>query len=169
MRRRTRTLAGVIVFVLLAARPVSAQIAARLDIGPFASDLQGPAVVRAAYVAALNAADPDALQRLYAPDALAAFGDGRLVRGGESISTRIRAALASVTDAARVTIQPLGFARDGDIATERGVYSVSFGTGDRERTSSGVYVVVYTRHADNRWRIAMEVRTTGDQPPLIEW
>jgi uncharacterized protein (TIGR02246 family) len=160
----------VAAFVCLAAVPVYAQVSARLDIQAVTDALQEPAVIRAAYVAALNAADAESLQRLYASDAVVAFGDGRLVRGAE-LAARLRGAVAAAAPAApaRVTIRPLAFSRDGDLATERGVYAVSSGSAEQPQTVNGLYIVVYTRTTDGNWRIAMEVRSTGAAPSLVAW
>lgn len=166
VRRRICVLAAL--FVLCVSQPLHAQIAARLEFSAIRDNEKGPAFVRASYVAALNMSDPDALRRLYADDALAVFGDGRVHRGAEHIATRVRAALAADSGRVQVTIQPLAFVREGDIASERGLYVVSRGSGDNVQTCRGIYVVIYTRRGGD-WRIAMEVRTTGAQPSLVDW
>jgi hypothetical protein len=70
-------------------------------------------------------------------------------------------AVGITPDRARtLTLVPRRFDVGKDTAAETGTYTE--GRADAGTTTvEGLYVTVYRRGADNRWRVAMEVWTTG--------
>ncbi len=59
-----------------------------------------------------------------------------------------------------LTLVPRRFDVDKDTAAETGTYTEAPANGGAAIVE-GLYVTVYRRGADNRWRVAMEVWTTG--------
>jgi ketosteroid isomerase-like protein len=95
------------------------------------------AAARRDFVRAVNAGDP-AAESFYMTDAVGITPD------------RARATL---------TLVPRRFDVGKDTAAETGTYTEA--RADGAKTVEGLYVTVYTRGADNRWRVAMEVWSTG--------
>jgi ketosteroid isomerase-like protein len=95
------------------------------------------AAARRDFVRAVNTGDPGA-ESFYTPDALGISPDR-----------------AHVT----LTLVPRHFDVGKDTASETGTYTEVRSGGSA--VTEGLYVAVYTRGADKRWRVAMEVWTTG--------
>jgi ketosteroid isomerase-like protein len=57
----------------------------------------------------------------------------------------------------------------GEVGAESGTFVESAASGDNGAIATGAYVTIYTRIADGRWRIAIDVRTTGAHPPAVAW
>ena len=96
------------------------------------------AAARRELVRALNAGDPGS-DSFYTADALGMTPD------------RTHAAL---------TLVPRTFDVGKDTASETGTYVETRSDGAKE-TVEGLYVTIYSRGSDQRWRVAMEVWTTG--------
>lgn len=126
------------------------------------------AAVRADYVEAANARDAARLTALYAPDALVSLPDGMSLTGSGEISSHFKAAFASPARDATVTLTPHRFEMRGDVGAESGTF-VESASGASGAIATGAYVTIYTRGADGRWRIAIDVRTTGAHPPAVAW
>jgi uncharacterized protein (TIGR02246 family) len=114
------------------------------------------AAVRGEYTAAVNAGDAGRAASLYAPDALAVVGGSDVLHGPAAVGDRLRKVLAS--GGGTVTVFPRSLSTADDVGSETGTYSVAAATADVPAIE-GIYVTVYSRGADGRWRIAMEVRT----------
>lgn len=124
------------------------------------------AALRREYASAVNARDVRRASDLYTADALAILADGRVVRGAEAIGMRLSTANAP---GAVVTLLPNRFSAAASLASETGTFTEVMGSGEVPTTVEGLYVTVYSRHADGRWRIALEVRTTGRSRSLAVW
>ena len=96
------------------------------------------AAARREFVRAVNAGDPAAAS-FYMADAVGVTPD------------RAHAAL---------TLMPRKFDIGKDTASETGTY-VEVRSEGAPGAVEGLYVTIYSRGADNRWRVAMEVWTTG--------
>lgn len=96
------------------------------------------AAARREFVRAVNAGDP-AAESFYMADAVGVTPD------------RAHATL---------TLVPRKFDVGKDTASETGTYVETRPEG-AAATVEGLYVTIYSRGADNRWRVAMEVWTTG--------
>ena len=132
-----------------------------------ASGVDAPiANVRRDYVTAFNARR-EAMEAMYTADALAILADGAHVdaAGAAARQTNTAAAVPSVT----VTLVPRKFVVSGETGSEEGTFVETSDMPDRPATVEGLYVTIYARGADGRWRIAMEVRTRGGRPPLATW
>jgi uncharacterized protein (TIGR02246 family) len=127
------------------------------------------AAVRREYVEAVNARDADRVSTLYMSDARAIFSEGGLLRGAVELERRLEAGFAAVASATTITLTPTRFAISGDVGSETGTFNETMRAGGREATVEGVYVAIYSRGVDGRWRIAMEVRTTGPHPAIGLW
>jgi ketosteroid isomerase-like protein len=115
--------------------------------------------LRSEYVAAVNSRDESRVSTLYTSDALTAIPDGTVLRGADAIASRLRNRPPAV-----VTLAPHRIHADTNIASEAGTFTETL-----EQTVHGIYVTIYSRGADGRWRIAMEVRTTGSTPSIAVW
>jgi uncharacterized protein (TIGR02246 family) len=123
------------------------------------------AAVRGEYVAAINAHDATGVSAMYTADALALFGDGELVRGRAAVIQRLQAGAAAST--ATITLTPARFSASQETGWETGTFTIR--PADGGAASEGVYVAIYSRGDDQRWRIAMEVRTAGRALPPVVW
>jgi uncharacterized protein (TIGR02246 family) len=126
------------------------------------------AAVRAEFVAAANARDAGRLTALYAPDALVSLPDGMSLTGSE-IGQHFRETFASPAPAATVTLTPHRFEMRGDVGAESGTFVETAASGEGGAIATGAYVTIYSRGADGRWRISIDVRTTGAHPPAVAW
>jgi uncharacterized protein (TIGR02246 family) len=124
------------------------------------------AALRGQYVEAVNLGDIDRASNLYTPDALTVLCDGTLVRGATAVGARIN---ERAHKHAAVTLMPRRFSYTEDVASETGSFVETLETPTGNTTVEGVYVTVYSRARDGRWRIALEVRTTGRAPALAVW
>lgn len=122
------------------------------------------------YVAAVNAGEPEKIAPLYTEDALVIPVEGLVLRGKTDVARYFADALRQSTVGGTVTITPLAVTTAGNLGSETGSFEESrtTSTGDRVQVT-GVYVIIYTRGVDGRWRIAMEIRTSGDSPALVPW
>ena len=123
------------------------------------------AAVRGEYVAAVNAHDASVVSSMYTSDALASFGDGDLVRGRTAVIERLQGGLGG--SPASLTLMPTRLSAAQEVGWETGTFTIR--PGDGGTASEGIYVAIYSRGVDHRWRIAMEVRTTGRSLPAVVW
>lgn len=137
----------------------------RIDWSRVADRNRDLAAVRTEYVAAVNARDAASASAVYAPDALALFGDTKVLRGQAALGARLQDALQEFTGT--VTLMPRSFAASGDIGSETGTFTV--GAPGATVLLEGAYVAVYSRGADGRWKIAMEIRTDGHVGAANVW
>ena len=155
-------LAAALFFVVSAAQ---SQDAVRIDWSRVTDRDADLAAVRGEYVAAVNARDASGASAMYTTDALALFGDGDLVRGRSAVLQRLQTGLAG--SAAAITLTPTRFSAAQDVGWETGTFTI------RPAASGAaierVYIAIYSRGADQRWRIAMEVRATGRTLPAVVW
>jgi uncharacterized protein (TIGR02246 family) len=156
----------LLVLMAVFAPAADAPMVMRVDTSIAQSADEEISVVRAEYVAAANARDAARLTALYAPDALISLPDGMSLTGAAEIGQHFKEAFTSPARDATVTLTPHRFEMRGDVGAESGTF-VEAGTSGAIAT--GAYVTIYTRVADGRWRIAIDVRTTGAQPPAVAW
>jgi uncharacterized protein (TIGR02246 family) len=152
--------------LFLAVSASQSQDVLRIDWSRVAADRDADlAAVRGEYVAAVNAHDASGVSSMYTTDALASFGDGDLVRGRTAVIQRLQAGLAE--SSASITLTPTRFAASQEVGWETGTFTIRPADGGAAR--EGVYVAIYSRGADRRWRIAMEVRAAGHTLPAVVW
>jgi uncharacterized protein (TIGR02246 family) len=120
--------------------------------------------LRSEYIAAVNSSDERRVSALYTPDALARLSDGSLLRGADTIASRLRNRPPAV-----VTVIPRRIVAETTVASETGTFTETLQEPHGTRTVEGIYVTIYSRGADGLWRIAMEVRTTGSTPSITVW
>ena len=146
----------------------AAQGTFRVDPKAFEAADSELSALRLEYAAAANAGDANRLSRLYAPDAIAVWTDGVLLRGAAEIQRYSSEALSSVPSGATVTLTPKRFEAEGRMASETGTFAELTGANGQDG-ATGVYVAIYTRGADGVWRIAMEVRSRGRDKQAVRW
>jgi uncharacterized protein (TIGR02246 family) len=139
---------------LAAAAPAQSGVLLRVDWSRTAERNADLAAVRGEYIAAINARDSERAAALYAPDALAVFGETQALHGGRAVAERLTEGLAG--SSGTVTLVPRTFSVNGELGSETGTYTADSAVG---HPVEGVYVTVYSRGTEGRWRIAMEVRT----------
>jgi uncharacterized protein (TIGR02246 family) len=146
----------------------AAQTTFRVEPGALETADSELAALRLEYAAAANAGDANRLARLYAPDAIAVWTDGVLLRGPAEIQRYSSEALSSVPRGASVTLTPTRFKADERMASETGTFSEAQSANGLP-AATGVYVAIYTRGADHVWRISMEVRSRGRDKQVVRW
>ena len=161
----TRTLALIAGALVLSTTTAHAQLVARVEerVRPASTEL---AAMRAAFVDALNTRDAVKLAALYTPDAVVVLSDGRVLHGAGEIGAHFDRTSSS-SAAGTLTLTPGRFDESGEIRSETG--STVETRNDGSAVVNGAYVAIYSRQPDGRWRIAMELRTTGRQTALVEW
>jgi uncharacterized protein (TIGR02246 family) len=129
------------------------------------------AQAREAYLAAANSRDAEKIADLYAEDAVLIPGDGIELRGRTEIAKHFAGAFEqSGGTGTAVSIHCVRAESEADYGSETGRFEeVETSAAGAETRVSGVYVIIYTRGPDDRWRVAIEVRSHGNQQPLINW
>lgn len=120
--------------------------------------------LRSEYVAAVNSRNEARVAALYTADALVTISDGTLLRGADNIASRLRNRPPAI-----VTVAPRRILAYANVASETGSFTETLAQPEGVTTVDGIYVTIYSREADGRWRIAMEVRTTGRTPSIAVW
>ena len=155
---------AALLLTLLPAEPTAPML--RVDwthAAPANSEL---AALRGQYVEAVNLGDIDRASNLYTADALTMLCDGTVVRGAMAVGARIN---ERAHKHAAVTLLPRRFSYAENVASETGSFVETLESPTGNATVEGVYVTIYSRASDGRWRIALEVRTTGRAPALAVW
>jgi ketosteroid isomerase-like protein len=128
------------------------------------------ALLRDAYVAAINAGDMKAVAALYADDAVLVPSDGVALRGHAEIATYLARTLGVRDSTRAVTITCLKSESGEKLGSETGRFEEAQMTAAGTLTRvTGVYVIIYSRGADGAWRVAIEVRTRGGKDALVDW
>jgi uncharacterized protein (TIGR02246 family) len=149
--------------------PAHAQIA-RLVSAPDSGSSSEIARIRHDYLDAANGRDAQRMSMLYAEDAVFVPTDGVLLRGRTEIASYFEKTLARSGTAPAVTITRSKTDMQDDVGSEAGSFEETDTTGAGALTRvTGLYVVVYTRGSDGQWRVAIEVRSHGNQEPLLHW
>lgn len=165
-----RKAALVTMCVILTAPAAHAQVVTRVARATEKPTPTEIAQARDQYVAAFNAGEPEKIVPLYTEDALVIPSDGVFLRGKTEVARYFADALQQPTAGGAVTITPLAVTTAGDLGSETGSFEESRTTTTGTRVQvTGVYVIIYTRGADGCWRIAMEVRSSGDSHALVQW
>ncbi len=124
------------------------------------------AALRGEYATAVNLGDVDRASSLYTADALTVLCDGTVVRGAAAVGARIN---ERAHKHAAVTLMPRRFSYAANVASETGSFVETLEGPSSNTMVEGVYVTIYSRADDGRWRIALEIRTTGHAPALGVW
>jgi uncharacterized protein (TIGR02246 family) len=160
----------VAVCIILIAPAAHAQVVTRIVRAPDRPTTSEIAQARDEYVAAVNAGEPNRIAPLYTEDALLIPGEGVFLRGKAEVERYFADALHQSPAAGLVTITPLAVTTTGNLGSETGSFEESGTTPTGASFQvTGVYVIIYSRGDDGRWRIAMEVRTSGHSSTLVQW
>lgn len=122
------------------------------------------------YVAAINTGDVDKIAPLYTEDALVIPSEGVVLRGKAEVAQYFVDGLHQSNAGGSVIITPFAVTTAGNLGSETGSFQETrpMPTGEPVQVN-GVYVTIYSRDAQGRWRIAMEVRTCGGSHRLMHW
>jgi uncharacterized protein (TIGR02246 family) len=113
-----------------------------------------PEALAAAFGAAVNAGDVPAALELWIDDPAIVQADGQLLRGRDAIATALH---ALVDHGASVNIEVSRVLSAGETAIATGKLTISGKDADGAPfTQHSQSVVVYSRGADDRWRIAID-------------
>ena len=126
--------------------------------------------LRDQYVAAMNAGDAIALTEFFAQDAVFVPRHGMFLKGRDEI-LRYFAKAYQVSEAPRrhVTIRTFKTEQGATMAWESGRFEESDNAGGATHSVGGVYVIIYSRDAFDRWRVAVEVRSHGNRDAVVPW
>lgn len=125
------------------------------------------AEVRREYVRAVNSGQ-GLPESFFTDDALAARGAGPFLTGAAALAAPSHAVSADGNHIT-LTLVPRRYAINGDKGAETGTFIETLTDGRQVNSVEGLYVTIYSRSADGRWQIAMEVRATGSRPPVASW
>jgi ketosteroid isomerase-like protein len=125
-------------------------------------------ITRGEYAALLNGRDVAGVSSLYTADALVVLSDGERLSGASEVERHFTKVLQTGARPASVRLAPQRFevVRSGELGAESGTFEEA---ADGGPVVTGAYVTIYSRGADGQWRISIDVRTTGGQPPTVIW
>lgn len=115
--------------------------------------------VRQRYMDAFNRGDANAVAALHTAESVSMPAGRPTLVGRESIQELMEESLSGVPEGFRFEFEPIDVRIADGWATERGVTK---GGGE---ISSGKYVMLYEREADDCWRIAWTITNTDVTPP----
>lgn len=163
-----RVLAVVVALLVVFPATLYAQVVMRVEAGAVAGAERELTTTRGEYAALLNGRDIAGLSSLYTKDALVVLSDGERLSGADEVSRHFTKLLQSGVRPASVRLSPQRFeiVGSGELGAESGTFEEA---ADGGPVVSGAYVTIYTRGADRQWRISIDVRTTGAQPPALIW
>lgn len=144
---------------LLALAASAAAAAAQETADPSAATIEAIRALEAEAVAAANARDLDRVAALYASDAVIVSAGEQTIEGRAAF----RAHLEPLRSVPLVEVEKspdrIEAAASGDMAIVQGRYRNRYGdpAANRVATASGIYVAIYRRQPDGRWRIAVDV------------
>jgi len=110
-----------------------------------------PEQISAAFAAAINSGDIEGALSLWSEDAAIVGPDGAMVSGREAISGVLQALIGN---GASVHIEVTGLYSAGDAALATGKLRMS--VPGQEPYEGDTSIVLYTRGADGRWRVAID-------------
>ena len=126
------------------------------------------AEVREQYRIATAGRDAAALTDLFAEDGVLVATDRDIVRGRTDIGKYFAAAFEQATP--EVTLTCISSENRNGFGSETGRFEERMTDSEGTVTRvSGVYVTIYRRDTAGRWRVAIEIRSRGDQQPLGLW
>jgi ketosteroid isomerase-like protein len=123
---------------------------------------------RAQYRAAASNHDAATLVDLFAEDGVLVASDHDVIRGRQDIEKY----LASAGDQGmpEVTLTCISAESRNGFGSETGRFEERVTSSEGAVTRvTGVYVMIYRRDEAGRWRVAIEIRSRGDQQPLGLW
>ena len=128
-------------------------------------DLAG---IREQYRTATTSRDAAALTDLFADDGVLVASDQDVIRGRADISKYFAAAFEQATP--EVTLTSIRSENRNGFGSETGRFEERMTSPEGTVTRvSGVYLTIYRRDTAGRWRVAIEIRSRGDQQPLGLW
>ncbi len=126
------------------------------------------AEVREQYRAAASSHDSARLAGLFADDAVLVASDQDVIRGRQEIEKYF--ASAGDQPLPEVTLTSISAESRNGFGSETGQFEerVTSSEGTVTRVT-GVYLTIYRRDDEGRWRVAIAIRSRGDQQPLGLW
>jgi uncharacterized protein (TIGR02246 family) len=126
--------------------------------------------IRDEYRAAASVRDVETLTRLFADDGVLVATEREVLRGRQAIASYFNSAFAADKPAPVVTFTRISAEDRDGFGSETGRFEERLTKADGAETRvSGVYVIIYRRDEAGQWRIAIEIRSRGDQQPLGSW
>lgn len=163
-----RLLAVLIALLVAFPATLHAQVVMRVEVRSVDGAERELTITRGEYAALLNGRDVAGVSSLYTADALLVLSDGERLSGATEIERHFTKVLQSGVRSATVKLTPQRFevVTSGALGAESGTFEEA---ADGGPVVTGAYVTIYSRGADGQWRIAIDVRTTGGQPPTVFW
>jgi ketosteroid isomerase-like protein len=123
---------------------------------------------REQYRAAASSHDAATLVDLFAEDGVLVASDHDVIRGRQDIGKYL--ANAGGQGMPEVTLTCISAESRNGFGSETGRFEERVTSSEGAVTRvTGVYVVIYRRDEAGRWRVAIEIRSRGDQQPLGLW
>lgn len=123
---------------------------------------------REQYRAAASSHDAATLVDLFAEDGVLVASDHDVIRGRQDIGKYL--ANAGDQGMPDVTLTCISAESRNGFGSETGRFEERVTSSEGAVTRvTGVYVMIYRRDEAGRWRVAIEIRSRGDQQPLGLW
>jgi len=121
------------------------------------ADISALGAARAAFVAAYNSGDADAVGRLYMADAVSEPNHQPTLKGRDAIVAAQKAMYEHVT--VKLTLTADETHTNGNAGIDRGVYSVEVTpkAGGPTGTVEGRYFVYYVKDSDGSWKVSRDI------------
>ncbi|HUU34716.1 MAG TPA: SgcJ/EcaC family oxidoreductase [Vicinamibacterales bacterium] len=120
-------------------------------------DIAALNAARAAFMAAYEAGDAEAIGRLYADDAISEPNNQPTLKGREAIVNSLKGMFEQVE--VKPTLTPEETRTLGNVGLDRGHYSVTATpkAGAPPTSSEGRYMVVFVKEQDGSWKVLRDI------------
>jgi uncharacterized protein (TIGR02246 family) len=126
------------------------------------------AEVREEYRAAAINHDGARLEELFADDGVLVAADQNVIRGRQEIEKYFTSAVDQPMP--EVTLTSTSAESRNGFGSETGQFEERVTSSEGLVTRvTGVYLTIYRRDVEGRWRVAISIRSRGDQQPLGLW
>jgi len=125
------------------------------------ADLAAIAAGRVAFEAGYNAADAEAIGKLYTADAISEPNHQDTLKGRDAIVQSLKGMFEHVS--VKASLKSEEVRTSGDTGFDRGTYSVEVTpkAGTPPHTVEGRYLVLYARQGDGSWKVTRDIDNEG--------
>ena len=127
-------------------------------------DIAALNAARAAFMAAYEAGDAEAIGRLYLPEAVSEPNNQPTLKGRDAIVASLKSMFEQVS--VKVVLTPDETRTLGSVGLDRGQYTVMVTpkAGAPPTSSAGRYMVVFVKGADGQWKVSRDMDNAAGLP-----